>query len=960
MPAPFAFAAILLAVASGAGGSDSLDIKRFDWLLEHAGLLRSQQQRRADLALPFIREAVQRAETAHDEPREAKAQFELGAALMSLHDYEGARAALLRAVELARRGGDFATEGNAFVSLGSINIEIGDFDEAAAIYQRLLDLATSRGDAGTRVRALNGLSATADRSGRGADGVRYGRIALQELDDGVRKGVTFIPTAFFSVPYNLGKGLAEEGDYLEASRYFDRARAAAEKAGSMGGVWHVMHETGDMYLMQNDLPTAERYFDRALGVAQKIEARDPEAMTLRALGSLAERRGDLPGALSRYKTALEMFEKAHFGSEIPSTLIDLSRVQFLSGYKSEAAIALRRAEKLAKGTQQPLALVLLKLESGNQKLNDGDADAATVEFRGALSLARSGGIRSLVASALLGLAQAARAQGNTNAALALYAQGADSIDAVRATIPSADQRSSFVTATHKTYEQWMETLLDSAHGADTERFREQAFLVLERERSRNLFDALRAGRLARSREQSSIQHQTEQRLGLEVSLLQIQLGAPALPAARRQLLLHRLDDSEQKLAILDAGNSPSASLPAIQRVESMRQCLGGDEAFIAYALRPGQITTFLLTRRTFRVFNRPVKDLEARIPFFTELLSSPHSEEAIRPGLALSTALLGDALPFLDRGIHRIFVSVAGGLAALPFDALPDPTNPSRPILARYEIAYTTSLLALAEIRSHSGPLPPYDLLAVAPSSDGRNDSAPAVQRAVFRALPWSGEEVNRITRLMAGHVETMTGKTATERAFKEKQLRDFKVIHLATHALLDPQLPSRSAIVFAQGSTPDDGWLRPREISSLNLAGQLVVLSACQSAAGTLSSAEGMHSLARAFTYAGARTVVGTFWRVEDQSTAAFVEDMYKSMATGQSVSGALRAAQLRVAGDHPYRNSRQWAGWIAAGDPAAKLDLEPRRSRSWPALASAMALVVVLVAVVARKKVRPTRTIE
>jgi CHAT domain-containing protein len=210
----------------------------------------------------------------------------------------------------------------------------------------------------------------------------------------------------------------------------------------------------------------------------------------------------------------------------------------------------------------------------------------------------------------------------------------------------------------------------------------------------------------------------------------------------------------------------------------------------------------------------------------------------------------------------------------------------------------------------------------------------------------------------MAGHVDTMTGKAATERAFKEEPLRDYKVLHLATHALLDPQVPSRSAIVFSQGSTPDDGWLLPREIASLDLAGQLVVLSACQSAAGTTSSAEGMHSLARAFTYAGARTVVGALWKVEDASAAAFVEEMYKSIATGQSVSGAMREAQLRMAGDHPYRNSRQWAGWIAAGDPAAKLELEPRPSRFWPALAFAMALIVI--AVVARKKFRPARTIE
>ena len=942
-------------MASGVAGGDVLDVKRFDWLMEHSALLRSQQQRHADLAIPFLREALDRAESADDEGREAKARFELGAALISTHDYEGARAALQRAADLARRGNDSTTENNALASLGSMNVEIGEYDEAAAIYQRMLSLATSRGDVATKVRAWNGLAASADRSGRGEEGVRYGRLAVGELDRGVGVGVKFTPTAFFSVPYNLGKGLSLEGEYLEAARFLDRAREAAEKMGMLSGVWHVMQETGTMDLVQGDLPTAERYFQRALEIAQKIESRDPEAMTRRALGLLAERRGDLPTALAHYQTALAMFEKANFRSEIPSTLTDLSRVQFLSGQRLAAAITLQRAETLARSIKQPLARVQIRLESGTQKLNNGDPEGATSEFNVALALARSGRIRSLIASALLGLAQSTRAEGKIETSLSLSVQGADSIDAMRSSIPSADQRSSFVTATHQTYELWLDTLIESAHGVDTDRYQEQAFLVLERERSRNLFDALRASRLVPSGNQSSIQRQAGQRLGQEVSLMQIQLGAPAITPARRESLLHRLDDFEQKLAILNGANSPDAFPPALGRVATMRQSLAADEAFIEYAVRPGQITTFLLTRHAFRVFNRRVGDLEPRIQFFTELLNGPHSEEAIRPGATLSAVLLDDALPFLDGGIRRIFVSVAGGLAGLPFDALPDPAHPSRPILARYEIAYTTSLLALAEVRSHPAPRPPYDLLAFAPSPEVSHDNALPAQRAELRALPWSTEEVKRIARLMVGRVDTLTGKDATEGAFKEKRLRDYKIIHLATHALLDPQIPSRSAIMFAPGARSDEGWLLPREISQLNLAGQLVVLSACQSAAGTISSAEGLHSLARAFTYAGARTVVGTLWRVEDSSAAAMVEEMYKSIAKGQSVSGALRTAQLRMAGDRPYRNARQWAGWIAAGDPAAKLELQSGRSRSWPALASAMALFVVVFVMLARRKSLP-----
>ena len=83
------------------------------------------------------------------------------------------------------------------------------------------------------------------------------------------------------------------------------------------------------------------------------------------------------------------------------------------------------------------------------------------------------------------------------------------------------------------------------------------------------------------------------------------------------------------------------------------------------------------------------------------------------------------------------------------------------------------------------------------------------------------------------------------------------------------------------------------------------------------------IHSLARAFTYAGANTVVATFWDAEDASSAAFVEEMYRGIAGGDSIGGGLRSAQLRMAGQHPYRNARQWAGWIAAGDSGREREI-------------------------------------
>jgi CHAT domain-containing protein len=586
----------------------------------------------------------------------------------------------------------------------------------------------------------------------------------------------------------------------------------------------------------------------------------------------------------------------------------MSRVQFRSGDRAAARASLDRAKAALSKMDQPLVTSMYGLESGRQKFDSGDLTGSETEYLSALSTARNNNLDSYSASALLGLAEIARARRSVDLALQRYAGAADAIDATRARIPSIEQRTAFVSATHRIYEGWVDTLLDAQHP-------EQAFLVLERERSRNLLDALVSQTIERPAEALALN-------GL-ISSLQIDLTALSLTPARRKLLLGRLDDAERKLDLLQMPAKKQAPFHA--DLDALRRALRRDEAWIEYAARPNRVIAFLVTPHGLHVSQHAVGSLESRVEFFNDLLNSANSEEAVRAGAALSRDLLGDVLP-QARSARRLIIGVAGELAALPFDALPDLQNPSKPLLARYEIAYAPSLAMLAEVRDRRAAVPRYDLLGVAPLASGTIAAAlPVYRSAALAPLPGSGREVSEVARLMRGRTDELLGASATETAFKHLRLRDYKVIHLATHALLDPQFPSRSGIVFSRGSSSDDGWLQMREIYQLNLSGQLVVLSACQTAFGTVSSAEGMHSLARAFTYAGANAVVGTLWKVQDTAAASIVQDMYSAISRGQSISAALRTAQLQAAGPNPYRTARDWAGWVATGDASARPDLHP-----------------------------------
>ncbi|MCA1732557.1 MAG: CHAT domain-containing protein, partial [Acidobacteria bacterium] len=130
-----------------------------------------------------------------------------------------------------------------------------------------------------------------------------------------------------------------------------------------------------------------------------------------------------------------------------------------------------------------------------------------------------------------------------------------------------------------------------------------------------------------------------------------------------------------------------------------------------------------------------------------------------------------------------------------------------------------------------------------------------------------------------------------------------------------------------------------------------LVVLNSCETAVGRASAAEGMQSLARAFQLAGARTVVGTIWPVEDRVSRRFALALYDGLAAGATVGDAVRRAQLALARDEPYSSARQWAGFSVLGDPSLTLTLPPRnRGLAFIAPLLGLLLATIVVALVIR----------
>jgi CHAT domain-containing protein len=278
----------------------------------------------------------------------------------------------------------------------------------------------------------------------------------------------------------------------------------------------------------------------------------------------------------------------------------------------------------------------------------------------------------------------------------------------------------------------------------------------------------------------------------------------------------------------------------------------------------------------------------------------------------------------------RITIVPHGPLFALPFGALLD--RGGRYVVERYALHYAPSGTVLAEAVSHQR----------ASQSGARElvvaDPQPLPRLAAgvrLPALTAARAEARAIASLFASNADLLVGGRATESAVRAG-LGGARVVHFATHAIVSDSDPLGSHLMLSTGGTgilaPErDGRLTASEVAGLSLSADLVVLGACRSARGPVSS-DGIAGLTRAFMTAGAPSVVATLWDVSDQTTARVMTQFYAGYVAGLSKDRALRAAQLTLLGDlragkvrrtigktsltyaeHPHL----WAGTILTGAP-------------------------------------------
>jgi CHAT domain-containing protein len=289
--------------------------------------------------------------------------------------------------------------------------------------------------------------------------------------------------------------------------------------------------------------------------------------------------------------------------------------------------------------------------------------------------------------------------------------------------------------------------------------------------------------------------------------------------------------------------------------------------------------------------------------------------------------------PVKDKLTPEVIIVPDGVLNNVPFEALltQDPERPDRPhtwhfLLNDHDINYCYSATLLREMRQKQHRRQPKnELLAFAPFFDGDTTllgnlfEHDLTLRKDLQPLPDSGEEAFGAAKIMGGKAVLAAG--ATEENFI-RQAGDYRLLHLATHGKANRSAGDYSFLVFTEiEDSLENELLYVRDLYNLSLNADLVMLSACETGAGQLQTGEGIISLARAFAYAGAKSMVTTLWSVGDRHSKDLTLSFYKSLKKGMRKDEALRQAKRDFIGKnkgtqaHPF----YWAGFVAIGDMGA-----------------------------------------
>jgi len=900
-----------------------------------------------------------------DQAPSAAAQklLEAGQAVMG---QRSAIALFEEALALFRRAGDPVGEANTLALLGSAHNVLFERGDALECWEEARELWRSLGRRREEAGTLQTIGAISGNLQRKLEAFNQALVIWRELGDRERESTTL---------YFLHRAYHRLGQYQNALDVLEQSRSLAQQTNS-GPDSILLRAIGGEYEALGERQKADDYYHQSAEAAHRRGQADLEGLALSAAAKVSTELREYRKALEDLNRALAIWQSLPQPTEFSAAGVALTLCQMASAYfgldeRDKALAALDRA--LAVVPQDRFEELVVRT-AGLAYVEGGEKQRALDLLTRALALSRAISFRLEQADLLSRIARLERDLGRLEDARQHLEEALRLQESFRDSAAGPEARTSFGATYQKDYSFYIDLLMRLDGKEPGKGFSALALQTSERARGRSLLEILGEPReeIRRGADQELLkkEHSLELRLNAE-SARQEQLKRQKSPGSEADEVAGRIRqiaaELEKVKAQIRAANPGYAALtrPSPLSLKAIQeQVLDSDTLLLEYALGEERSYLWVVSKESVTNFELPkAAEIEAAAREVYALLAARNrptkseTESGRRTRLNREEHELSEATARLSRmmlrparaylGLHRLLIVSEGVLQYIPLAILPDPANTSQLLLAAHEIVSIPSASVLAELRrSVLGRQPASQTVAVLadrvfdpgdPRVSGRRSAqttpvAQDVQRSASASgvtdgqsriprLPFSRREAQSISAVTPHGTALQALDFRASRAMAmSPELARYRIVHFATHGLLNSETPALSGMVLSlvdERGTPQDGFLRLHEIYNLDLPAELVVLSACQTALGKEVKGEGLIGLTRGFMYAGAARVVASLWKVDDVATAELMSRFYRGMLTeGLRPAAALRTAQLEMWKQKRWQNPYFWAAFQLQGE--------------------------------------------
>jgi len=813
----------------------------------------------------------------------------------------------------------------------------GDYTESIESFQQAIDLARESGSKEHELKCLRQMSVTYFELNNLQRYFSLNKDALniaQSIKHRKEEGDCL---------YNIGLYYWKLDNYSKALNCFEDALIISLALGNIEDESACLTNIGGIYVKIGNYNKALEYQTKALKIDKQLGDNVYICMNLNSIGTTFRTKGlqsankeDFNKALDYFRDCLKLIKKVQDKRTEIEVLNNIGAVHTDLENYNEALKHFRSGYEKAEGIKDVEAMGMILTNIGIVHYNQGNYETSIEYLQKAIDIALKIEGGQFIWEAFMEIARAYEKQNKFREAKEYYEGSIDIIEKVRSKIELEELKARYFGTDKRidAYHYLIHILVTFPQSHQKEEYKKEAFNYLERAKARAFLDSLELSNVKMSRGFDFKLQDKEKELMKDISKLYAKLLAAELSTEEKNVIDEKLKSKENQLDSLKREmrtKSPEyANLIYPENItldEAQRKLLDSNTAFFAYCLGKEHSYAFVITKKDLRIFPLPSRDnIQKQVSGYLKAISDKENEN-FNLGYELFSTLV---LPGLDKSIKNIIFIPDDILHFLPFETLITHKEKKDWLIKDYKIAYAPSISSLREIikrKKSNGPNPRMDILAFGdpyfgPWEAGKNGSDIfqnyySSNAFSFFRLKYSGFEIDKISSLFKKRKRKIFRR---EEANKEQlinhSLGDYKIIHFATHSIIDEKIPARSSIVLSlDEDLTQDGFLQMREIYNLKLNSDLVTLSSCQTGLGEFIKGEGIEGINRAFFYAGTSAVLMSLWAVNDQASYQLMERFYFHLRSSESIMSALRKAKLEMIDSNALSHPYYWAGFIVSG---------------------------------------------